>query len=341
MKIRWLLIIAMILSFLAGCGSEPEGLTQEKVDVFCKIFNKEYTAESFTNRTEELLTKERQDKFEAVKEIYETEDGNFAFIVKPVAYNGPIDLAVGVEGKSHTTAGMRIIKHMETDHYVRDFEDDWFVGRFAGKKVDTYLEAVHLEQQKENEVVIITGATVTTQGVVNGVNAVMGIYTEAILGRSAEAVEYMVKEIGEPEKEEGFKETGTLKIRAEGRILGEIGLDEIMDMPSVERKMSVRSSQGETIHQFKGTLLFNILDAIDPALKDTYEWVEAIGVDDYISDLSMEEVRMENGVYLMYEDKGEPLETKEGDPGAMRVVVLDDTYGQRFTNYMIELILKK
>jgi len=54
----------------------------------------------------------------------------------------------------------------------------------------------------------------------------------------------------------------------------------------------------------------------------------------------MEEVRAENAVYVMYEDNGQPLKTKMGEPGAMRVVVLDDVFGQRFTNYMIEFVLE-
>jgi hypothetical protein len=54
----------------------------------------------------------------------------------------------------------------------------------------------------------------------------------------------------------------------------------------------------------------------------------------------MDEVLAENAVYLMYEDNGKPLLTKDGKPGAMRVVVLDDVFGQRFTNYMIEIVLE-
>lgn len=102
-------------------------------------------------------------------------------------------------------------------------------------------------------------------------------------------------------------------------------------MPSVKRTMSIHSTSGTTKHSFRGTLLSNVI---------AYEWVQPIGVDDYMSDISMEEVMADNCVYVMYEDNGEPLQTKTGEPGAMRVVVLDDVFGQRFTNYLIELVLE-
>jgi len=34
----------------------------------------------------------------------------------------------------------------------------------------------------------------------------------------------------------------------------------------------------------------------------------------------------------MYEDNGEP--------GALRIVVLNDVFGQRFTNYLLEIVLE-
>jgi len=124
-------------------------------------------------------------------------------------------------------------------------------------------------------------------------------------------------------------------------VLGEVTLDQIREMPSVKRTMTIRSaSEGTTAHSFRGTLLSNVLAAVDPDILNEYEWVQPIGVDDYMSKISMEEVLAENNVYVMYEDNGKPLETKKGKPGAMRVVVLDDIFGQRFTNYLIEIVLE-
>ncbi|MCL1982199.1 MAG: molybdopterin-dependent oxidoreductase, partial [Clostridiales bacterium] len=135
-------------------------------------------------------------------------------------------------------------------------------------------------------------------------------------------------------------ETGSLAIRAYGVVLHEITLEEIKELPSVRRTMSIRSSSGTTSHSFRGTLLANVLELADPSIAEDYKWLRTVGVDDYMSDITMEEVQMENNVFLMYEDNGEPLPRKNGEPGAMRIVVIDDMFGQRFTNYVLEVVLE-
>ena len=333
------LVLLLALGAFAACGQESSELTEEEIASLEEIFGQSFAEGDLTDKTAEFMTKERQEKFKAVKKVYETPEGDFAFITKPIAYNGPIDLAVGVDSESNSTIGLKIVKHIETPHYVRDIENDWFTGRFAGKSTDSYLKSVYLEAEADNEVVTITGATVTTDGIINGVNAVMGVYQEAVLGQEAGAVDYMVAGFEGPEEEEAVKETGTLKIRAEGTVIGEINLNKIQELPSVNRRMVIQSSQGDTSHDFTGTLLSNVLDAVDPSLKEQYQYVEAVGIDEYLSAISMDEVKMENNVYLMYMDGGELLKTKDGNSGSMRIVVLDDTFGQRFTNYLIEISL--
>ena len=54
----------------------------------------------------------------------------------------------------------------------------------------------------------------------------------------------------------------------------------------------------------------------------------------------MEEVLEKNNVYLVYADNGAPLKSKTGTEGTMRIVILDDLYGQRFTNYLVEIQLE-
>lgn len=332
-----LLLILVLAALLSACGEPPEP-TEAELAALSEIFDQDYSAQDFAIITEKVMTDERQGKFEAVRKVFTTPEGDYAFISKPVAYNGPITLALGIDKDSGSTIGMRIVEHMETEHYVRDMDNSWFTDRFAGKSTDSYLELAHLEANRGNEIIIITGATVTTEGITNGVNACMGVYREYELGQEAEAVPYMVR--FEKEEGKGPEETGSIAVRAYGVILGEVSLEEIREMPSVKRTMSIHSTSGTTNHSFRGTLLSNVIAAVDPNLLTTYEWVRPVGVDDYLSDISMDEVLAENAVYIMYEDNGEPLETKNGEPGALRVVVLDDVFGQRFTNYMIEIVLE-
>jgi uncharacterized protein with FMN-binding domain len=263
----------------------------------------------------------------------------YAFIVAPVAYNGPVKLAVVIDSDTGRSVGMRIVEHTETPHYVRDMENSWFTGRFSEKPVSEYLKIVRLKARDEQDIVAITGATVTTEGIINGVNAAFGVYQEYVLGETAKDVPYMVR--FEPGRGDGPVETESLAFRAYGLVLAEVSLEEIKSLPSVKRSISVHSSSGITQHEFRGTLLSNVIDTVDPGLMEEYSWVLAAGADDYISGIAMDEVLAENSVFIMYEDNGKPLLKKNDEPGAMRIVVLSDVFGQRFTNYLMEIVLEK
>ena len=320
---------------LFGCGKKDTALTKAEGEAIAAISGA--AGEDFRDITAEVLTKDRAKKFPALTKVYKSGE-LYAFISAPVAYNGPVSVAVVIDGANHKSVGVKILDHAETPHYVRDMDSGWFAERFAGKSAREYLRAARLTARYENEIIAITGATVTTEGIVNGVNAAFGAYQEYVLGEVAADAPYMVR--FDPGEGNGPKETESLSFRAYGLILAEVSLEEIRTLPSVKRAMSIHSTAGVTKHEFRGTLLSNILEFIDPDLMEKYAWLMAIGVDDYISGISMDEVMAENAVYVMYEDNGEPLAKQNGEPGAMRVIVLNDFFGQRFTNYLLEIVLE-
>ena len=339
---KWLWIVPAILIICAAALliyslKRPDTkLTEAEGAAITGICGADY--KDFEDISADVLAGGLGAKFPAVAKVYKSGE-LYAFIVKPVAYNGPVTLALVIDGGTGESAGMSIVGHMETPHYVRDMESPWFTGRFSGKSVLEYLKLVRLKARSDNEIVAITGATVTTGGIVNGVNAAFGLYQEYVLGETAADVPYMVR--FEPGEGDGPVETESLAIRAYGVVLAEISLDEIRALPSVKRTMSIHSTAGETRHAFRGALLSNVIELADPGLMEEYSWVLAIGVDDYISGIGMDEVIGENNVFVMYEDNDNPLPKKNGEPGGMRVVVLDDVFGQRFTNYLLEIVLEK
>ena len=320
---------------LYGCASQKTALTDAEAAAIASISGLD--AAYFTDISRDVITKELSAKFPAVSKVFRYEN-LYAFIVKPVAHNGPITMALVIDANRNESLGLRIVGHDETPHYVRDMENMWFMDRFAGKSVHEYLKQVRLYAQSGHEIVAITGATVSTEGVINGVNAAFGMFQEYALGRAAEPVPYAVR--FEPGESDGPFETESLAIRAYGAVLAEISLEDIRALPSVKRTMSIHSTAGVTQHSFRGTLLSNVLDLADPELIEEYRWVLAVGVDDYISGVSMDEVAAENKVFVMYEDNDQPLLKRNGEPGAMRIVVLDDIFGQRFTNYLLEIVLE-
>ena len=335
---RWITafaLLALLFAALGGCSRDGAALTEQEGAAIYGICG--IRADDFKDISSEALTKERVAKFPAVVKVH-TNGTLYAFIVKPIAYNGPVTLAVVIDGNSGKSVGMSIVEHMETQHYVRDMESAWFTERFSDKSAAEYLNLARLKARADNEIVAITGATVTSEGVVNGVNAAFGVYQEYVMGVAASEVPYMVR--FEPGAGDGPVETGSIAFRAYGVVLAEVGLDEIRALPSVKRTMSIHSSAGVTQHAFRGALLSNVLELVDPGLMDEYGWILAVGVDDYISGVSMDEVLAENNVFIMYEDNGELLPKKNGEPGGMRIVVLDDVFGQRFTNFLLEIVLE-
>ena len=327
-------VLLSVMLIACACG-ESTSLTVDEAAAISEICGAD--AADFKDISREVLTKERTEKFTAVSKVYRYGE-LYAFIVKPVAYNGPLTIALVINGAVGESIGIRIIEHTETQHYVRDMDSSWFTGRFANKSTADYLSLVRLSARDDRDIVAITGATVTTEAVINGVNAAFGAFNEFVLGQTAGAVPYMVR--FEPGHGEGPVETESITIRAYGIILAEVSLEDIRALPSVRRTMSIHSTGGVTQHSFRGTLLSNVLDFADPGIREEYSRALAVGVDDYISGISMEEIKGENSVYVMYEDNDEPLLKKNGEAGAMRIVVVNDVFGQRFTNYLLEVSLE-
>lgn len=330
-----LALLLFLSAGLSSCGKQGSSLTEAEGAAIASICGMD--ASGFRDITSQVMTKDRKEKFQAVAKVYQWGD-LYAFVTKPVAYNGPVSLSLVVDGAKGESVGIRIVEQQETPHYVRDMESDWFIGRFAGKSAKEYLKPARLAARDERDIVAITGATVTTEGIINGVNAAFGVYQEYVLGELADAVPLMVR--FEPGDGDGPMETGSLALRAYGLVLAEISLDEIQTLPSVKRTMHIHSTAGVTQHVFRGTLLSHILELADPDLTEEFSFALAVGVDEYIAGITMDEILAENAVYVMYEDNGEPLRKRNGEPGAMRIVVLNDFFGQRFTNYLLEIVLE-
>jgi len=88
-------------------------------------------------------------------------------IVDTTAYHDHLIYAVTIE--SGEIRDVTIISHQETEDYGDYIETDWFVDRLL-LKCNELLEVVKLSKKAPNQVVAITGATITSQALVNGIN---------------------------------------------------------------------------------------------------------------------------------------------------------------------------
>ncbi len=133
---------------------------------------------------------------------------------------------------------------------------------------------------------------------------------------------------------------GVLEIKAEELVIATLDIDDVKQLPAVKKKVVINSTQGLSKHEFTCTPLAVVFNKIDPEIVNQYQKVITKGVDNYTSVVEMEEVLEEDNVYLVYEDQGSLLKMKSGKEGAMQVIVLYDEFGQRFTNFLVELELE-
>jgi Na+-translocating ferredoxin:NAD+ oxidoreductase RnfG subunit len=141
-----------------------------------------------------------ENNFQAVQRIYLAGDTRgekigYGFLVKTAGYNGPMSIAVGIDGRNNQLLGIKVLEHVETPEYAKYVDETWFTGRFKEKSVSEYLRLVVLDPEKPQDIVQITGATVTSQGVINGVNAAVGAFNYINSGMQMAAVPVTVDKL--------------------------------------------------------------------------------------------------------------------------------------------------
>ncbi|HBC92409.1 MAG TPA: hypothetical protein DCZ10_05785 [Pelotomaculum sp.] len=190
---------AILVLTVTGCSSgNAKKMTASQKEALQELLGSEQEIADEAIKGMEL-TEGVKEKFPAVKNAYEItcgEQKDYAFLASPLGYRSVIDLFVAIDGEKNELLGIRVLRHDETPLYGGDsLTKEWFLNRFNNKSAGAYLNRVALESSRPNDIVQITCATVSSQAVVNGVNAAMGAYRELVLGEEAQPV---------PLKVEGF-----------------------------------------------------------------------------------------------------------------------------------------
>lgn len=186
MKRCILLLLCLLVLLFAACGGQDTALDAAELDAAAQLLPD--TAGALSDVTEAALAG-RAEKFPAVAKVHQAENGDLVAVAVAIGYNGPVRVLIAIDAAQRQSYGIRILRHLETAHYVRDFDSaDWFVSRFAAKEVHTCLYSVPLEAADAGGIVSITGSTQTTDAVILAVNAVFGLFREYGLGETAQAV---------------------------------------------------------------------------------------------------------------------------------------------------------
>jgi Na+-translocating ferredoxin:NAD+ oxidoreductase subunit G len=105
----------------------------------------------------------------------------YAIKVAPKGYGGAVQIMVGIstEGK---VEGIKILSHSETPGLGANAPAPKFSGQFAGKPIEKELQVVKTVPSADNQVEAITGATITSKAVTNGVNEAVKFYNAKLKG---------------------------------------------------------------------------------------------------------------------------------------------------------------
>lgn len=151
-----------------------------KAEAYQEVF-KEASDFNVVELTDDLAKQIRESldnegyKAQSIEEIMEAVDGSgtplgYAFtIVTSEGYGGDIKFSLGVQADG-TMNGISILSISETAGLGMNADTPEFKGQFEGKQTDKLVYTKNGASQ-DNEIDALSGATVTTNAMTNGVNA--------------------------------------------------------------------------------------------------------------------------------------------------------------------------
>lgn len=92
--------------------------------------------------------------------------------VSSQGYGGAIEMLVGID-TLHRVQSVTIVSMSETAGLGAKAQEEGFLEQYAGKSSKTPISVIKSGQPDVNEIVAISGATVTSRAVTNGVNAAL------------------------------------------------------------------------------------------------------------------------------------------------------------------------
>lgn len=241
--------------------------------------------------------------FPGVKRAYEVDGDLKVFVSSCVGYNGPVDVLVAIDSSTDELLGIEILDHEESLDYAEHIESNWFLDRFKNIVANKYLNLVVLEKEKPEDIIQVTGATVSSQAVVNAVNAAIGAYQYLMKSLKMEGVADVVPQ------EMWEKDSNSFAINWEGGLI-RINTEKIKEYEQVEIDVILINTTGtETPLSVKGPTLRDILEGEGIDLSD-YEGIGVTGRDGYYTLIDKEKLET-NDVILAWEVNGKPIKEDE------------------------------
>ncbi|AOT69561.1 hypothetical protein Gferi_08205 [Geosporobacter ferrireducens] len=239
----------------------------------------------------------------AVRRAYAVDGVIKAYVVSCVGYVGPIEVLAAIDDEKGELIGIEILGHTESPDYAEHIGKNWFLDRFKNIIAEKYLNLVVLDKENPEDIVQVTGATVSSQAVVNAVNAAIGAYQYKVKGIKMDRVPDVVSQ------EMWQKDTNSFAINWEGGAI-RINTEEIKQYEQMEMDVVLIHTTGtETPMKVKGPTLRHILEREGIDLSQ-YEGVGITGRDGYYTMIDREKLEV-NDVILAWEADGKGLKEEE------------------------------
>lgn len=123
-------------------------------------------------------------KGDLIEEVYQGIKGGeiIGYTIKtaPKGYGGTVEVMVGISNDGKIS-GVKIGNNSETPGLGSKAAEPSFKDQYNGKNAQTPLNVVKGNASNENDIVAISGATITSKAVTAGVNAAMDVYEQKLI----------------------------------------------------------------------------------------------------------------------------------------------------------------
>lgn len=172
-------VFLLVVAGIAGLAlSYVHGITSpliEKQDMDKKLngFKEVYPgAQDIKDESSKYISKDTDQMISEVNVTYkDAKAKGVIYTVKPNGYNGAVKILVGFDINDKKITAIKILDQKETAGLGANCTQSWFTERFKDKNATEPLKVTKKDPVKEDEVMAITAATITSRAVVNGVNA--------------------------------------------------------------------------------------------------------------------------------------------------------------------------
>ncbi|TCO79995.1 RnfABCDGE type electron transport complex subunit G [Marinisporobacter balticus] len=130
----------------------------------------------------EEVDKGQYEGYENILEVFKgVKDGEtvgYTIKTNPGGYGGEVEVMIGIT-MDNAISGVNIGSHNETPGLGAKASGE-FKDQYNGKSVDKEVEVIKSGELKDNEVMAISGATITSKAVTKGVNSAIKLFNEKL-----------------------------------------------------------------------------------------------------------------------------------------------------------------